>query len=489
MNQQTMPEQRNPRGAVRNGGAALPISSWDSKPSFNPRDFLCALFEALESNNVRYCVLHSWEELPEKLSSDLDIAVHPDDSQKLSSAFRSLHEQGYTPVQVLNYFVGAYGFFFCWFNGLTMNTIIVDVIFEHRRGGLIVPSGDELVLGRSRHGLFWVPAPEAEFVYLLAKKTWKGRTSARQERRLRALVHNIGRPRAERLASRLFLGNLSVRVVEACAKGQLDALLAQLRSQTWQTSIARNPLKLAAYLFSDTVRRVRRYLQPTGLLVVILGPDGAGKSTLIEHLVRTVGPAFRRHKVFHWRPMLLWRRRTTSDTTHPHGMPPHGRWWSLARLFAHLLDYWVGFCLLIRPLLARSGLVVFDRYYYDLLADPKRYRFGGPLWLARAMGRFVPNPDLLFVLDAPVPVILSRKREIEPDSILSQRQGYLRLARGLSQAHVVDAEGPISCVVAQVARIIREYLARRFERCHADWLAMGPASLEDPSSRPAGVNP
>ena len=200
------------------------------------------------------------------------------------------------------------------------------------------------------------------------------------------------------------------------------------------------------------VRRVRRWLQPTGLFIVVMGPDGAGKSTLIEHLVQAVSPAFRRHRVFHWRPMLLWRRKAAGDTTQPHSHPPYAGWWSTARLFAHLLDYWLGYCLVIRPLLARSGLVVFDRYFHDLLADPKRYRFGGPLWLARSVSWLVPKPDLLFILDAPVQVILSRKQEVLPENVLSQRRVYLHFASSFSHSRVIDSTAPLARVVAEAGQ-------------------------------------
>ncbi|PYV70462.1 MAG: hypothetical protein DMG97_19215, partial [Acidobacteria bacterium] len=313
------------------------------------------------------------------------MAVHPQDNQNLVLVFRLLQKKGYWLVQVINYFVESYCFRFLWFEGPAINSLAVDVIFKHQRGALIAPSVKLLLSRRRRHGMFWVPAPEAEFTYLLARKIWKGTAPVRQQRRLKLLVEQLGRPTAEKLAGEFLLGTLKVRVVEACASERLNPLLAQIKAQAWQTSLVRNPLRLIADLLSDRMRLVRRWLQPTGLLVAVTGPDGAGKSTLIEHLAQAVGPAFDSHRLFQWRPMLLWRRKTTRDTTRPHSLPPHGRWWSVARLFAYLLDYWLGYWFVIRPVLARSGLVVFDRYFDDVLIDAKRYRYGGPLWLARML--------------------------------------------------------------------------------------------------------
>lgn len=454
---------------VKYGDRFTHSSKNSSERSRSRKDFLLAFFSSLDSNQVRYCVLHSWEELPQTLSSDLDIAVHPQDDRNLGLVFRLLQKKGYWLVQVINYFVEAYCFRFLWFEGSAINSLAVDVIFKHQRGALIAPSVELLVSDRRKHGRFWVPTPEAEFTYLLARKTWKGTAPVTQQRRLKLLVEQMGRPTAEKLAGELFLGTLKVRIVEACASGRLNPLLAQIKAQAWGTSLLRNPLKLIADLLSDGMRLVRRWSQPTGLLVAVMGPDGAGKSTLIEHLVQAVGPAFDRHRVFHWRPMLLWRRKTTRDTTRPHSLRPHGRWWSIARLFAHLLDYWLGYWLVIRPLVARSGLVVFDRYFDDVRIDPQRYRYGGPLWLARILRLLIPKPDLVLVLDAPENVIFSRKQEVAPEEVQRQKRSYSEYQKETPNSRAVDASASSTQVTAESARAIIEFMARRSERQHACW--------------------
>ncbi len=450
-------------------------------------DFLRTLFRLLDECDIRYCVLHSWEGLPEELPSDLDLAAHPRDVHKLPLVFRSLKEKGYSVVQCLNYFVNAYYFVFFWFDGPAAKSVPVDIIFEHRRSGLIVPSGEALVAGRRKQDIFWVPEPAAEFAYLLAKKTWKGNVFGRQAQRLKLLVEQLGRSQAERIAGELFRKRWRRQVVEGCAKG---CALILPKTQPWWTSLARDPLKLTGYLFADGRRRIRRWLQPTGLFVVILGPDGVGKTTLINHLVQVLGPAFRRHRVFHWRPMLLWRRKDTGPVTEPHGRPEHPAWWSVARLFSHLLDYWFGYGLVIRPLLARSGLVVFDRYFHDLLVDPRRYRYGGPLWPVRALRPLIPKPDLVLLLDAPEEVILSRKQEVAPEQVQLQRRNYLRQANEFSRVCVIDAALPLPQVIAGAGGAVTEYLAQRFQRRHGFWLALGERPAQSQSlGRVQGVPP
>lgn len=435
------------------------------------RDFLSALFSAFDGTGLRYCVLHSWDDLPERITSDLDIALHPDDFTALPLAFQSLRNSGYMPVQALNYLVGAYYFVFVWFDGTTVHSAAVDIIIEHRRGGLKVPSVRSLISGRRRHGLFWIPAPEAEFLYLLAKKVWKRAASPAQANRLKTLVEQLGQLNAEQLAQQIFLGQMNVRAVAACANGDLDALLTHTRAQTWKTSLARNPLAVIGYVFSEALRCSRRLTQQTGLLVAVLGPDGAGKSTLINELIHVSQRAFRRTRVFHWRPALLWKRTAQADTTQPHARPCRSAISSATRLCAFLCDYWAGYVTLIAPLRARSGLIVFDRYFDDVLIDPFRYRYGGPHWFARMLSCLVPRPDLVLIVDSPEDVIFSRKQELTSEELRHQRQSYSEYAAREPRARTIDASRQIPDVTSDAAHSLFSFLVNRFERRYPTWAA------------------
>jgi len=208
-----------------------------------------------------------------------------------------------------------------------------------------------------------------------------------------------------------------------------------------------------------------------------MGPDGAGKSTLIQHLIQAVSPAFRRHRLFHLRPMLLCRPKHARDTTRPHSLPPHPAWRSIAKLFAYFLDYWLGYWLLVRPLLARSGLVIFDRYFDDLLIDAKRYRYGGPMWIASAFRSLTPRPDLVLVLDAPDEVVLSRKQEVAPEEVQRQRRLYSKYKNETSSSQLIDASSSAAEVTAESARAVLGFLAQRSERRHARWLVRDRADV------------
>ena len=440
--------------------------------SLSRTDFLRLLFRLFDEHDIRYCILHTYERLPDELPSDLDLAVHPRDGAKLPSVFRALTDQGYRPVQCVNYAVKGYCFDFVWFEGLSLNSVSVDVTWEYRRGGLILISGEELVAGRRKRGIFWVSDTKIEFAYLLAKKTFKGTVSAHQEKRLSHLVEELGREEAEKAAGNLFGERRKKPVVEACERGCIGGLLGKLKKNLWWTTAARDPLNPIRCLLADALRLTRRWFQPTGLFIVVLGPDGVGKSTLIEQLTHTLLPPFRNQRVYHARPMLLWRREYSGPTNEPHAKPPRSRIASIAKLLALLPDYWLGYWLATRPQLARSGLVVFDRYFHDFLVDPLRYRDSAPTWVTKFLTRFVTPPEMLFlILDAPEEVILSRKREVSPKELRRQRAAYARLSNNLPNAVLINNCVGLERSISDASRAVVEHLARRFQRRHASWLA------------------
>jgi thymidylate kinase len=437
--------------------------------SLSQSDFLRTLFRLLDEHQIRYCVLHSWQGLPDTLPSDLDLAVHPRDRAKLPSVFQDLRDEGYQPIQRWQYRGRGAQFDFAWFEPAGMRSARIDVTDGYWPHALILMPGEELVCNRQQFKGFWVAHPAVEFSYLLAKKTLKGTLHQQQAERLKALVNELRKPQAQKIAGELFGDRWKERVVEACTSGTLSGLLGQLKKQLWLTKLRKDPLTPLRYLLRVIPRLIGRTIKPIGLFLVILGPDGVGKSTLVGPLAESLqSAAFNRFRLFHWRPMLIAPQKETGlPSTDPHGEPPRGPFGSIVALFGILLDYWLGFIFILRPILTRAGLVVFDRYYQDLLIDPLRYRYGGPMWLAKLVSRFVPAPDLLFLVDAEDEVILSRKREVPPEELRRQREGYHQFALGDKRPNLIRTDQGIELSVGEAARLVVEYLTHRFERRYA----------------------
>lgn len=473
--------ERRPDDSTRrpNGGGPAIVSceivSEREKTGRSLRGFLLNLFRLLDETNIRYCVLHSWDSLPDKLPNDLDLAVSDEDKSRLLPVFEGLRANGYVPIQAVNHSVNGTFYAFCWVEGSAVKLAAVDIVSEHRRGGLTLAGAEELVANRQRHGAFWIASPQVEFPYLLAKKFFKQKISEDQARRLKFLAEHLGSQEGERLASAFLKGGSSRRAVESCRAGSVTGFLQNGRAKLWRMSLTRQPWKLVPYLAGEAWRLVGRWLRPTGVTVAIIGPDGAGKSTVAAGLTDSLAMAFwRRQRRFHWRPNVIAPKPDRGPVPDPHSKPVRGSVASMLCLSGFFLDYWAGYLLLVRHLAAKSHLVVFDRYFQDVLVDPQRYRYGGPRRFAEMLSRIIPQPDLVILVDADAESILRRKPELPYQEIERQRKAYRKLRfEGAEIAPVMTSAG-IDESVCAAAAAVAEFMKTRFDDRFRGQLSSAP---------------
>lgn len=196
-----------------------------------------------------------------------------------------------------------------------------------------------------------------------------------------------------------------------------------------------------------------------GLWIAFFGPDGVGKSAVIERLEENLAGAFCGCRRFHFRPRLGRRDVDRTPVTAPHGQSPRGLLLSLCKLVYWLLDCWLGYLVRVSPNTRRSRLVVFDRYLPDMLVDPVRYRLpSSAMRFAAAIVRLAPQPDLYVLLDAPAEIVQQRKREVSLAESQRQRLEYLNRFRSLPAALVVNADYPVAAVAENVASAIRSFM-------------------------------
>lgn len=203
----------------------------------------------------------------------------------------------------------------------------------------------------------------------------------------------------------------------------------------------------------------------TRQFIVFLGTDGSGKSSVINGICDGLDEkGYETHK-FHLRPSFGEDSgKTPAPVTDPHGKPPYGEWVSTIKIIYLFLFYWCGHLIKVRPLLRRNAVVLFDRYYHDMLVDTKRYRYGGSSKLARLVGELIPKPGLWILLDAPPEVLQSRKQEVPFEETVRQRNEYLKFIKEMKNGIVVDSSRCIADVIADANIAILNFRAERVEK-------------------------
>lgn len=434
-------------------------------------DMLMALIDSLNRSEVPYCILHGYLGYPDDVPSDVDCLLPavqlPGKLARLLQLSRDRLDA--TVVQWLRHQATAHYFVLARYSAETRpHFIAFDASSDYRVRGSRLYRGEDLLADRRLYNGFPVPPPAREFGYYLVKKVSKETLTDAHGRRLSELYRQDAAGCEREIAS--FWKPASARLIGAAARsGAWDTVavrLPELRRELVRPRTPAGLVRTAEYWARDLARRVRRFLEPTGVHVVLLGPDGAGKSTVAAVVSEHLSPAFRRTTTRHLRPGWLQRvlAGPLTPPSDPHSRAPRSLFGSLAKILFWLLDYTLGYYATVRPELVRSTLVVFDRYLLDVLVDARRYRYGGPPWLARALWRVVPKPDLVILLDAPAEVLQGRKLEVSPEETARQREAYRALVGSLPNGHLVDAARPVEQVAAQVDAIVLDFLNRRTAR-------------------------
>ncbi len=202
------------------------------------------------------------------------------------------------------------------------------------------------------------------------------------------------------------------------------------------------------------VSRPWRAWHHRGLSVALLGPDGAGKSSLAQCLV---GRSFFPTSVVYM---------GTGIPGDVMARPAALRWMRGPVLFpiGGTLVQWDRY---LRALgeRVRGKMIIFDRYTEEALLPPPD---SDPSWkrLTRGVRRALacPTPQITIVLDAPGSVMFDRKGEHDGPWLEAQRHRYRALAEHLPGAVIIDAEQPRDAVCAEAMAAIWAAFAGRHER-------------------------
>ncbi len=423
---------------------------------FSSIDFFRLFFSELERLNIPYVLLHSYERFPEVLLSDVDFAVRASDLHKLPGIQLALAEgHGWKLAHMVE--ARLYAIYSVVIDPEEPHTFLqLDACGHYVERNYLFLRDSDLLGDRRRFGEFLVPAPAVEFCYLLARALAKSQPLTAKMARLHELWEREPAQTEHRFRD-LF--------------GPTEFSLGDWFNQPsahWETL---RPRLLERHRFGwqdrarETVRAGKRIGQPAGLHLAVLGPDGVGKTTLLDHLGPMLErPFFRRQLLIHFRPKVFERETAATAVTDPHGKAPRTLLASWAKLLFYFADQLAGYLIKVFPAKVRNELIVFCRDFDDVLIDPERYRFAGANWLARCLGRLLPRPDLTLVLDAEPEQILARKAELTLEEVRRQRAAFRSLVATSPRYGLVSSAQSPEQVARAAGRVVIQFLAERIQR-------------------------
>ncbi len=319
---------------------------------------------------------------------DVDIAVS---AAHVSAAVESLTQlvaqRDWQLLQVLRHEVT------CWYAVIALKAdddwhlVCLDICSDYMMDGHRIIDSVELTQNAQIGPDGW-PRPEAaiSFRYTLLKTIRKNRYSDE----IRTVLNRFAVPVSEALKTALGPGDwqaYELWLQEGQEPSHADHTVALHRLRRRPRERLREALRIAD-----------RILRPSGLHLVLTGPDGCGKTTAGKGLKNDIAACFRGVEQVHlFRPQT---RRINSAAVAPYDQSARGLLGSLLKAGlviwrSHRLNW-----KFVAHARLRSKLVLNDRHAVDLLADPKRFRVQLPWSMLKLVLHFCHQPDLTLVFHA-----------------------------------------------------------------------------------------
>jgi hypothetical protein len=368
------------------------------------REFLSTLFQALEREGLRPCILRNYEGFPDtNAGNDIDLFIHPSELPRAMRALGSLagiRIVGFTERQyVANVFLEGSSAA----PGIRMQHVDFNLRLTWK--GLPYLSTAAVLqaaIPRSAGNLkFLVPRPVHEAVISLFASLLVG--GWLKEKYFPEVQRTFARDRSEVIdaLSMQFGLKAATRLVESVIAGDRRKILGcigSLRASLALRSLLRRPVRsvfaIARHYWNEFAIRFSPQTLET---VCLLGPDGCGKAAIVESLTPMLQSAAVVVEKHRYTPRLLFKRRSRggSASADSSASARAGSLTSMASVVLWLVEDWANNFIERKNLTLR----IRENSCEDLVIDPEKYNYGGPMWFARLVGKFFPTPDLWMMLD------------------------------------------------------------------------------------------
>jgi thymidylate kinase len=209
-----------------------------------------------------------------------------------------------------------------------------------------------------------------------------------------------------------------------------------------ENSFIKNKIRYVSYLKNSVINNFFHF---NGQVITFSGVDGSGKSTILSAVKSHLEIDYRQTVVvLRHRPGLLpilsaWTKGKAQAESEAAAKLPHsGKNSSVLsaslRFLYYFSDYLIGQIWVWVKYQTRGKIVLYDRYYYDFMADKQRSNVAQlPSWLTTFCFKFIRKPDLNVFLYTDKDRILSRKKELSPETITALTENYRSLFDQLGQ--------------------------------------------------------
>lgn len=421
------------------------------------------------NENADYAVLRNFEGLPDRNSSrDIDIIITRKSYKKVKKALVELID--HSGWKIITYLNSDRLITYVCATTTEENTEIVqwDFFFDTSVWGVQLMSAEEFLEHKQFNGFLYYVGIECQFLDKILYNSAVGSKYPEKYRATKEAAEN------SEIVKRKLKQIFGCRSVEECEKRRGKKLLLKA---VWR-NLKRRPFGLVASILHFLYTFIGKYLRSrTGFSIGFTGPDGSGKTTVIDTILERIAPVFKTaHKYYHFRPALFGnlgevahsagiKKEVDRNYSDPHRGGKTGKLNSLLRLCYYSIDYIIGYFVKVKSVTRITRVVVFDRYFTDIICDSRRSKiYLSPKFLYRWGKFFIPTLDYNILLTASSETILARKRELDEEGIntINAKIDYLAGKKGYTK--VLNETTPQAAVHEILSHVFNEQHRKNLKR-------------------------
>lgn len=432
------------------------------------------IFLIINRLNLNYCVVSNPSTLPDCCVSDIDLIYTGVSERALSKLINTIEEEtGAVCIQQVTTGYKEYSYMLAIKSGSEIEKIQLD-FFEHlyHKDFGIIMKGDRILARKRKEKCFYIPSDLDALVYTVMRRLAKGQFTESHYQFVKVLYNRIDvqiREREKKQAQTLW------SVIEAIVDGEFESIRNDFDlAKCIKDNASKNSLKDIISIFGFKMFKFfpRRLFCPLGMSIAFLAPDGAGKTSIINHFYNDsfYQDYFASVVNRYFRPRLLKNlghyntfdpKEEINTNPDPHSVQLNSVTKSIIRFMFYNVDFILGNAFVIYPHKVKRNLIIYDRYFYDYFADMKRYQYNLPEWIPALFSWMIPKPDIVFVLDAPANVIHQRKPELTLCEIDEITRRFKQNSRFFGNCYFVDVDKSLEDITRDIRLIVYEYLLDR----------------------------
>jgi thymidylate kinase len=393
-------------------------------------ELLHSLFDLLEIKEMRFLVLRNHQGLPESNNArDVDILVSPQTEPKsINAIVGELSKRFKANIIWINELDYLSGFVIArQLEDGTITYLKLDFFYGLKWRGLEFVDADEVLSSRVKIKNYYIPDPGHEAVVHLLNGVLYSKFI--KDKYIPIIINGCDN------YSDTFMSLINSSGIDSL-KHKIKVVISGLKTEGVANNILafRKALITRMIMHHASPRSVKGFWQSVitelvtrrrmGYLISFSGPDGSGKSTIMKYVLEFFSlPGITKQVVPHHflpegipplhRLVKVNKKLSKQDYTNPYSEKPVGRLSSLVRFCYYTVAFLVANLRYISPQKKRNEVVIFDRYYPDLIADPTRARLSiSQSVISRIFSLVAAVPDVALVFIASPETLISRKGEL-----------------------------------------------------------------------------